>query len=290
MGCKKWIVVFGAIGLGACESIESPPTRVTIGVVSYGENERSSKRFQDLEKYLGQQLQSVIELEPAYNEIKALQQIRRKSWDVVFAPPGLAALAISQYQYTPILPLEGTLDTRSILVVRKDSPIKTPRQLEGKSVALGQVGSATGYYLPLYNLYGLTLARVRLAPNPRDILSLVATKQVDAGALSLEQYNHYRNDFPNARFRVLFSDSRPVPTGSILVSPNVELREAENLQVVFRDTPPAIASLAGFIPNAEVPDYSYLMRVVDRVSQISERVRQEPAPLREENIPSSQAK
>ena len=269
------------LSIGACQPIEEPSERITIGVVSYGENERSIERFEELRDYLGTRLKSVIELEPAYNEIMALQQIRRKRWDVVFAPPGLAALAISQYKYTPIFPLEGTLDNRSVIVASEDSPIDNPRQLSDRSVALGQPGSATGYYLPLYNLYGLTLARIRLAPNPRDVLALVATKQVDAGALSLEQFNRYRADFTGVRFRVIASDSRPVPNGSVLLSPDIEARTAEALRTALSQTPPSIASLAGFIPNAPAPDYSYLTRVVDRVSQIAERVRQEPAPLRE---------
>ena len=42
--------------------------------------------------------------------------------------------------------------------------------LNGQAVALGQPGSATGYYFPLLNLYGLTLSKIRLAPTPKQAL------------------------------------------------------------------------------------------------------------------------
>jgi phosphonate transport system substrate-binding protein len=281
MRFKKFLL-FGIIwAITGCGGTNPPPDRLSIGVVSYEEREDSLQRFDELKTYLGQQLKSLIELEPAYNEVKALQQIQRQNWDLVFAPPGLAALAISKYKYTAIFPLAGTLDNRSILVVLRNSSINQVRQLEGKTIALGQVGSATGYYLPLYNLYGLTLAQIRLAGSPLEVLSLVATKQVHAGAMSLQQFNDERPNFANVQFRVINSDSRPVPSGAVLLSPNLERRLSEDLQAILQQTPSSIAASAGFIPNADPPDYNYLIKVVERVNQISENVKGQPAYLHE---------
>jgi phosphonate transport system substrate-binding protein len=281
MHLKKFAVFLIIWAATGCGSVNTPPNRLSIGVVSYEESDVSLERFDELKTYIGQQLKSVIELEPAYNEVKALQQIQRQNWELVFAPPGLAALAISKYKYTAIFPLTGTLDNRSILVVLRDSSLNQVRQLEGKTIALGQVGSATGYYLPLYNLYGLTLAQIRLAASPREVLSLVASKQVNAGAMSLQQFNSERPNFTRVQFRVIDSDSRPVPSGVVLLSPNLERRLSEDLQAILQETPSSIASSAGFIPNAAPPDYNYLIKVVERVNQISENVKQKPAYLHE---------
>jgi phosphonate transport system substrate-binding protein len=281
MHLKKFVVFLIIWAVTGCGSVNTPPNRLSIGVVSYEESDVSLERFDELKTYIGQQLKSVIELEPAYNELKALQQIQRQNWDLVFAPPGLAALAISKYKYTAIFPLTGTLDNRSILVVLRDSSLNQVRQLEGKTIALGQVGSATAYYLPLYNLYGLTLAQIRLAASPREVLSLVASKQVNAGAMSLQQFNNERPNFTGVQFRVIDSDSRPVPSGAVLLSPNLERRLSEDLQAILQETPSSIAASAGFIPNADPPDYNYLIKVVERVNQISENVKQQPAYLHE---------
>lgn len=283
MYLKKIVVFLIVWAVTGCGSVNTPPNRLSIGVVSYEESNVSLERFDELKTYLGEQLQSLIELEPVYNEVKALQQIQRHNWDLVFAPPGLAALAISKYKYTAILPLSGTLDNRSIIVVLRNSPINQVQQLAGKTIALGQVGSATGYYVPLYNLYGLTLAQIRLAASPREVLSLIATQQVNAGAMSIQQFNSERPNFSGVQFRVIDSDSRPIPSGAVLLSPNLERRLAEDIQKILQATPASIASSTGLIPNAKPADYSYLIEVVGRVNQISERIKQQPAYLHEIN-------
>lgn len=265
--------------LGGCQSNSSPPGKLSIGVVSFGETERSIEQYAEFKNYLGQQLKSLIELEPTYNELKALQQVERKTWDIVFAPPGLAAIAISQSNYIPIFPLEGTLETRSVIIVLQDSPITNLPQLEGKTLALGQPGSATGYYFPIFNLYGLTLANIRFAATPKEILEWLSKQEVNAGAMSLAQFNRYRSSFPNTRFRVLYTDSHEVPSGAVLISPNLNSEQQKQIQQVLGNVSSAIASSAGYIPNAEPPNYDYLIQVVGRVRQISERVKQKPAPL-----------
>ncbi|ACK72047.1 conserved hypothetical protein [Gloeothece citriformis PCC 7424] len=265
--------------LGGCQSANVSPSKLSVGVVSYGESQLSIEQYSKFKEYLGQELKSVIELEPTFNEIKALSQIERKAWDIVFAPPGLAAIAISSSKYTPIFPLEGTLETRSVIIVPQQSPIQQLPQLAGKSIALGQPGSATGYYLPIFNLYGLTLAEIRFASTPKQVLSWLSEGEVNAGAMSLAQFNRHRPDFSNTRFRVLFTDSHQVPNGAVLLSPNLSSQQQQQIRDALAHVSPAIASSAGYIPNVAPPDYTYLIQVVERVRQISERVKQQPAPL-----------
>ncbi|AFY78416.1 ABC-type phosphate/phosphonate transport system, periplasmic component [Pleurocapsa sp. PCC 7327] len=262
----------------------SPPSsgQLTIGVISFEESDRSVEQYSELKNYLGSVLKSLVELEPAYNELKAIDQIKRKRWDIVFAPPGLAAIAISQAQYVPLFPTEGALKTRSVIIVLKDNPIENLNQLAGKTIALGQPGSATGYYLPIYNLYGLTLAEVRLAATPKNVLELIANREVAAGAMSLAEFNQYRSKFPGVRFRILHTDSHIVPSGAVLVSSDLDPAQKDQIRETLSKVSPAIASSAGYITNAPPPDYQYLIAVVDRVVPIAERIRQKPAPLYEQ--------
>lgn len=280
---RRLFLVIVFLILGGCRSVTPVQEQLTIGVVSFGQSQRSVDQYTDFKTYIEQQLQSLVELEPTYNEIKAVDEIERKRWDMVFAPAGLAAIAISQFQYTPLFPLEGTLENRSVIIVLEDSPLTNIRQLEGKTLALGQIGSATGYYLPIYNLYGLTLAEINFAATPKIILDEIAQKKVDAGAMSLAEFNRYRADFPKTSFRVLYTDSHPVPSGAVLVSPDLTPERKEKIQKVLTNASPALASSAGYITNAPPPKYDYLIEVVGRVRQISERIKQKPAPLYEGN-------
>lgn len=262
------IVVF--FTLTACtRSTETIINKLSIGVVSYGSRESSLEQYVDLKNYLGTQLNSVIEIEPAYNEIKALEQISNKKWDLVFSPPGLAAIAISSYNYQPIIPLEGINKIRSVIVVKKDSPFRERRDLAGQVIALGQKGSATGYYLPLYNLYGLKFADILFAPTPQDILRWLDEDKVAAGALSLEDFNRYRRNPNLNQFRIIYIDTHNVPPGAILIGDRVEKDRQEQIKQALTETPSFIASSAGFLPNEKSPDYSYLIRVIERVREIS---------------------
>lgn len=274
-----FLIIIFAMG---CQSETSAPGNLSIGVVSFGESDRSLGQYSKLEETLGRELKSLVDLEPTYNEIKAIAEIKHKRWDIVFAPPGLAAIAISQSKYVPLFPLEGGLKNRSVVVVLKDSPLQNLRELAGKTIILGQPGSATGYYLPIYNLYGLTLSEVRFASTPQAVLKAIANEEVDAGAMSLAEFNQYRADFSTIRFRVLFNDAHEVPSGSVLVSPDLDSSERDRIRKVLSEVSPAIAASAGYITNAPPPDYQYLMKVVERVAPIADRIKQKPAPFYEQ--------
>lgn len=253
----------------ACNrSAETVIRKYSIGIVSYG-SESSVKQYADFEKYLATQLNSIIEIEPVYNEIKALEQISGKKWDLVFAPPGLAAIAISRYNYQPIVPLEATDETRSVIVARSNSTFKERRDLGGQTIALGQKGSATGYYLPLYNLYGLKFAQIFYAATPEEVLQLIDENKVAVGALSVAEYNLYRRNFDPNRFKVIYVDEHPVPSGAILISDRVEFNQQDKIAIALSQTPSFIAASAGFLPNEPLPSYQYLIKVIKRVQEIS---------------------
>jgi hypothetical protein len=53
--------------------------KLSVGVVAYDESDRSLERYASLKKHLETQLKSMVEIEPAYNEVNALQEIQRRS-------------------------------------------------------------------------------------------------------------------------------------------------------------------------------------------------------------------
>lgn len=238
------------------------------------------QQFTAFDRYLGERTQARIELEPAFNENKALERIQAHGWSLVFAPPGLAAIAIARHQYLPLFPLQGVKDLRSVLVVRNDSSIRTLKQVEGQTVALGQLGSATGYFFPLYNLYGLTLAQILFAPTPRTTLEWVAQGKAAVGALSLAEFNLYRPKFPRKNsLRVLYVDPHPVPSGVVLIGPMIDRNRQERIRQAMGEASSALAQQVGYIPNAPVPNYDYMIAVVERVRPIAAHLQEKPARL-----------
>lgn len=283
-----------ALGVGlllvsvSCTRSTSNPSeaqsKLTIGIVTYDEGARSVDQYTGFTDYLGSQTKTLIELEPAYNEIKALEQIERQAWGLVFAPPGLAAIAISKSRYRPILPLQGIDHLSSVLVVRKDSPVQNLQDLNGKSVALGQPGSATGYYVPLYNLYGLTLAEVRLAPTPKTVLEWISKGEVDAGALSKDALTRHQAEFRSTQFRILLS-SRRIPSGAVLVSPQMDLQQQEIIKQALNQAIPQVVQQVGYIINTPPPDYKTLIAFINKVKPIESNIREKPALLYADQAP-----
>ena len=169
--------------------------KMVVGIVSYGAGENLVDKYDRFREYLATALKTVVELEPAYNELKAVEQVQRQIWSIVFAPPGVAAIAIGEKQYVPLFALQGNNNERSLLLVRADSSFEVLGDLANQVVALGEPGSATGYYLPLYDLYGLTLSEVRFAPTPKTILEWLKDGSIAAGALAEHQFQQYRAEF-----------------------------------------------------------------------------------------------
>jgi phosphonate transport system substrate-binding protein len=247
-----------------------------IGTISYGEGQKTLERFERFRKYLGDKTGAIVQFEPAFNENIAMERIKNRSWSLVFAPPGLAAFAKANYQYAPIFPLQIDANSRSVFVVRKDSPLKQLKDLQGKTVALGVPGSATGYYLPLYNLYGLTLTSILFAPTPMEVLESVAQKKADAGAVSLEEFRSSRTKIDGVEFSILFTDPQNVPPGGVLVSPKIELNRQELIRNYMTEASPTLIQEIGYVPNGDIPDYKYMIAVVNRVIAINGNLRAKP--------------
>ena len=272
------LLLIPALTFSSCSQSNSGPIeKWVVGLVSYDSGAQSLDKYQNFKEYLGKQTHKIIELEPALNELQAVQQINKKTWSVVFAPPGLAAIAIKN-QYTPIFPLQGLNNLRSVLLVRDDSSVKTISDLANKVVALGQPGSAAEYYLPLYDLYGLTLKEVRFSPTPETILEWLSQGTVDAGALSEEEFQKHRRQFGTTKFRILHT-SRAIPAGVVLIGPAVNLNEQEQIKTAMSQATASLVEDAGYIPNAKVPDYSQFVKLVEKVRPLEAQLKKKPAVL-----------
>lgn len=264
----------------ACQSASTKNSgEIVIGMISYGEGEQLLNQYTGFKSYLGEKTKAWIEIEPAFSENKAMERIHNHAWSLVFAPPGIAAIAIADYHYLPLFPLQEVGNLRSILVVRDNSPIRELNELQGKTVVLGQPGSATGYYLPIYNLYGLTLAQVLFAPTPKTVLELIAQGKAEAGALSMAEFRLYSSQFSHVKFRVLFTDPHQVPPGVVLIEPKVEKSRQQQIRQVMNEAPLTIAQSVGYTSSRAVPDYQYMILVVKRVRAIASHLHQKPVRL-----------
>ncbi len=254
------------------------PLRLTIGLVSYDDGASSLEKYDRFQTYLAEQLRAVVELEPVFNEIRAVEQVRAARWSLVFAPSGLAAIAIAEANYLPIFPTLGTPNQKSVLVVRDDSRFLALGELANQAIALGEPGSATGYYLPLYDLYGLTLSTIEFAATPATALGWIAEGRVAAGAMSEEDFQQNRRGFADGTFRILHA-TRAVPPGAVLISPQVDRNQQQYIEQAMKNAPSAMTADAGYSPSAPPPDLSQLITLVEKVRPLEARLKEQPAVL-----------
>lgn len=250
---------------------------ITVGIVSYETGNQSINDYQKFKEFLAEQTGTFVELEPSFSELQALEQIKRQAWSIVFAPPGLAAIATQEQQYTPLFPID-TINDNAVIIVRENSSIRTLKDLNNKIVGLGQPGSLTGYYLPLYDLYGLTLAEIQFSPTPKTLLNQLAESKIDAVALSENQFLEYRQQFSSTKFRILHK-SRPIPPGSLLVSPTLSPQQQQKIQTILQQAPPNIIQQVGYIPRATVPSYQQLIEFIKKVRPLEGKLQEKPVSL-----------
>ncbi len=123
------------------------------------------KRFSPLRDYIAEKLQQPVNMETAKDFPTFLQRTDTRQYDIVITAPHFALRAADSGKYRIRVALQG--EVYQLLVVRKDSPITSIKQLAGKRIAtppadalmtmigmraLAQAG-LTGRRAPVYSSY-----------------------------------------------------------------------------------------------------------------------------------------
>ena len=191
-------------------------------------------------------------LEPAVSPEQARQRLGGGEWDAAFLPAGLAALALEgsgSGGYNLVRPLGQRSQSRSQLLVPAASTRRTPQQLQGARLGLLPRGSLTGFYLPLYNLHGLSLRSVHYALSYSELL-----EQLRAGRLDVIAWDAALPD-PGADVRLLSEDRNAIPVGALVLSQALVAADHQPfLQVLDQSAaqlPPGLGYVAGVLPEAQ---------------------------------------
>lgn len=107
----------------------------------------------------------------------------------------------------------------------------------------------------------------------------VAEGKAAAGAVSMAEFNLYSSKFPGTKFRILYTDPHYVPPGVVLMESTIESKRQEFIRKVMSEFPSTSAQEIGYIPNAQVPNYKYMISVVERVQPIASQLQSKPVQL-----------
>ena len=189
-----------------------------------------------------------VQLEPVLSPEQARLRLQSGDWDLAFLPPGLTALALEQGgSYGLVRQLGRSSNAKSQMLVRVDSGFETRGDLRGRRLGLLPRGSLTGFYLPLFNLYGLRFSEVHYALSYAELLAMLTNGEVDViawdGSLPID----------STRLKVLHEDSHVIPLGALALSQSLLQSDHQpflrQLDENVTQLPPSLGYASGVIPE-----------------------------------------
>lgn len=225
------VVLAATLALTACGTTNSVSAtgcpndgKVRFGVEPYEDPEKLKPAYEVLAKALAAKLGCEVELQVVDDYAAEVLAMRNGKLDIAqFGPLGYV-FASQKAKAEPVASFadgSGRLTSYTAGIwVPKDSPAQKIEDLQGKSLALSSVGSASGDALPRYGLKKHNVGDVKLdyaGGHPEAMLALINGK-VDAGEINSQQLATAKasGTFDESKFRQIWK-SEPIPNDPITV-------------------------------------------------------------------------
>lgn len=184
-----------------------------------------------------------VDLEPVRSPELARRNLEQGQWDLAFLPPGLTAFALAGGRYRALRSLGRPGDLRPLIVAAPQAGLRHVSQLEGRRLGLLPRGSLQGFYLPLYDLHGLRLAKVVYGLSFEDLAGALRANAVDAIAWES------RRPLPMAGSRVLLRDRHAVPPGALVLRSGLPDQAAAGFLATLDETASQLPAFIGYNPS-----------------------------------------
>ncbi|MEM6253800.1 MAG: PhnD/SsuA/transferrin family substrate-binding protein [Cyanobacteria bacterium P01_D01_bin.156] len=197
---------------------------------------------------------------------KAKEQLKTQNWDIAFTTaPLISASAVKNgYDFTARM-FPQAPQFESALFVRADSPIKTLDDINSShTLALREVSSAAGFYMPVYDLYGKSLSADLDNPSFDLIIRKVATGEIDIGAAPYQVLEHLNSK--QSGFRIIHQ-GRAIPLSGLYISPQLSTKTKTLLEEALLDASDELQQGAHYSKGVEI-DYTQFLGIVKRVDEI----------------------
>ncbi len=176
------------------------------------------------------------------------QELARGKFDFIYANPYHVLKERTNHGYIPLL--RGAAPLRGILMVPKDSRLKSVKELDGKTLAVptaNALGASIMIQADLEKLYGIHL-KIKDVKTHASVFLHVANGLVDAGGSVQKMLNEQKPEVQN-RLKVIYT-SRDMPSHPVAAHPRVPEEIRKRVQRAFLDfaATPEGAELLGNVP------------------------------------------
>lgn len=231
------------------------PKELSVQFVPSQNADKLEAKAKPLEKLLSDKLGIPVKVSVSTNYNTIVEAMKSKKVDVGFLPPTAYTLAHDQKAADLLLQAQrygvnkdGSSnkklvdDYKSEILVKKNSGIKSLKDLKGKKIALQDVTSTAGYTFPLATLKketGINATKdmkiVNVKGHDQAVISLL-NGDVDAAAVFQDARTIVKKDQPN-----VFKDTKilklteSIPNDTISVRPDMDKKFQEKLKKAFKD-------------------------------------------------------
>lgn len=255
-----------ALGLAACLLMLALPvpvvagTTYTLGVVSQFEPRKIYAIWKPIADELSRRTGLEIQLVVSINITEFEAALEKGTFDFVYANPYHILRVSNSQGYIPLV--RDSEPLRGILVVRRDSPVKSVKELAGKALAVpspNSVGASLLLRADLERLYGVHMSMLNARTHSSVYLN-VLNGLADAGG-GVQKSLSEQNPEVQGGLRILYT-TRAMPSHPIAAHPRIKPDICELLRktVLEMSATPAGKALLDEIPmpspvTASLEDY-----------------------------------
>ncbi|MEK7788614.1 MAG: phosphate/phosphite/phosphonate ABC transporter substrate-binding protein [Planctomycetota bacterium] len=212
---------------------QSSQQKILIGILPEMNVFKQKQRFKLLGEYLSKKTGVTVEFTILSRYGNIIERFTAEKMDGAFFGSFTGALAIQKLGVVPLarpVNLDNTSTYHGYLFVRKDSGIKSVKDMKGKRMAFVEKATTAGYIFPLAYLRenGITdvehfFSESFFAGSHDAAISAVLNRKADVGAAKHSIYDRVRKDDPRVdQYLVILAESPRVPSNGLCVRKGID--------------------------------------------------------------------
>jgi phosphonate transport system substrate-binding protein len=256
MATGIWRAGLAGLLLGLALSAAGPLARAaetyTFGVVPQFDQRRLFTIWTPIIEEVARRAGVELRLVATLNVSEFEKELARGSFDIIYANPYHILREERRQGYLPLVRDKAPL--RGILLVRKDAPYRSPRELDGKTLAIpsfNALGASLLLRADLEHLYGVRMVPLSVKTHS-SVYLYVANGLVPAGG-GVEKTLQEQDPAVQGQLRVLYT-TREMPSHPVAAHTRVPAAVRAGIQRAFLDLAATEKgrALLGEVPMAEV--------------------------------------
>ena len=215
---------------------------LTLTIVPYEAADKLTEEYAPMASYLAKKMGARTGKFYSVSDYSGvLSALQNGQVDVAYLSPLPYGIASREMKLNPlVMPfVKGSLTYHGIIFVKRDSPIKSVKDLKGKTFAFGDALSTTGYLLPrrLLEQTGVKLTDLKQFSNVGDANMVVQTVE-DGGADAGSAYDlvfmvAYRDHPEKKNLMRVIGQTEDIPNGIYVARGDLPKEQVEKLKQVF---------------------------------------------------------